>query len=343
MRSRWGKLEQMVDEEKLDAYLLMDSFDIFYFSGIWMEGALLFTPHKKFVFVSPMYQEETQKGEKDWELIICKETLETELGDLSGKVNVKRCGFDSNHLSLAFYNKIEERFSAQLVPSNGITEKLRAIKDQAEINCIRKATTITIGALDYLKTLLCDGITEKEIAREGINYILKEADGISFYPIVLFGTRTSLPHGYPTNRALQENQLVLIDIGAKVGGYCADITRTFMWGEIPEKWKNIYSLVENLKRMAIQQIKPGGQSSAIDRIIREETAKAGYQEEFLHGTGHGVGLEVHEPPVLNRSSNTILEEGMVVTVEPGLYFAREGGVRIEDMVLITNEGDQILS
>ena len=343
MKSRWKKLEQKLSQRNLEAFILINNLDIFYFSGFWIEGVVLFTPQKKFLITSPMYREVIEKSKNEWEIIICKDTLENELGRLSHKLNIKRCGFESNRFSFALCKKIEEKFQPQLVPCEGIVEKIRSIKDEKEINCIKEAGKITVSTFDYLKKLLSNKVTEKEIVRKTINYILNRADGLSFYPIVLFGPRTSLPHGHSTNQKLKDNQLVLIDIGAKIKGYCADMTRTFFWGEVPKKWEKIYNLVETLKEMAIQHIKPGIKSSKIDKIIREEAKKEGYSENFLHGTGHGVGLEVHEQPFLNNISNTVLEEGMVITVEPGLYFAEEGGIRIEDMVLVTNQGGQVLS
>ncbi|MBE0477530.1 aminopeptidase P family protein [Candidatus Aerophobetes bacterium] len=339
---RWKKLEQKLKEKDLDAFLVTGKMDIFYFSGLCSGGTVLFTSKKKFFFLPPMYAEEITKDESGWEVLVYENSLESELENVSRKINVKRCGFDSNQLSFALYKKIKEKFKAELVPCDGMAEKIRAIKDGKELNLIRKARQITIDAFYHLKKILHNGMSEKEVANEAINYILREADDVSFYPIVLFGKRTSRPHGKATEQKLRDNELVLIDMGAKIGGYCADITRTFMWGKVQEKWEKIYNFVHTLQQLAIQHIKPGVKASKIDELIREETAKAGYQKKLLHGAGHGIGLEVHEQPILKRNFDTVLEEGMVVCVEPGIYFAGEGGVRIEDMVLVTNQGGHIL-
>ncbi len=342
MVSRWEKLEKKLKEKNLDAFILTRSVDIFYFSGLWIEGVALLTSEKKFIVTSPMYEEQIKGEEDEWEVIVCEDSLEEKLGELGSSLDIRRCGFQANHLSFARYKKIKEKFKPQLIPCNATVEKIRSIKDEEEINLIRKAGEITLQAFEYLKKALHTGITEKEATRELVSYILKEADGVSFDPIVLFGERTSLPHGHPTERKLKENELILVDAGAKVKGYCADITRTFAWGKIPKKWKKIYNLAYNIEKRAIKHIKPKIKASTIDKIIREKLAEAGYEKKFLHGTGHGVGLEVHEEPFLNRNSNAILEEGMVVTIEPGIYFAGEGGVRVENMVLVTNKGGKIL-
>jgi len=340
MESRWKKLEERLEEENLDAFLLTKRASIFYFSGKWMKGAVLFTREKKFVITRPMYQEEVAGNE--WEVLIYENGLEEKLGKLSEQVKVKRCGFEADHLSFDQYKKIKEKFQGELIPYSGMIEKIRSIKEVSEIDCIKKACAITLRTLDYLKGILRVGITEKEVVGEAINYILKEAEGFSFFPIVLFGERTSLPHGYPGSRRLKKNELVLIDIGAKIGGYCADLTRTFIWGEEDREWKEVHDFVQNIQKKAIQYMRPGERCSQIDEKIREEVEKAGYREGILHGTGHGVGLEVHEYPSLSRSSDDVLEEGMIVTVEPGVYFPGKGGVRLEDMVLVTTQGGQVL-
>jgi len=342
MESRWKKLEKKLKKRGLDAFLLTGSFNIFYLSGIWVQGAVLFTSGKKFFVIPPMYEEEVKKGKNGWEVVTYKNTLEEGLESLNKRIDIKKCGFESNHISFVLYNKIKGKFKPQLIPCNSLIEKLRAVKEKEETELIRKARQITISAFNYLKETLYTGITEKEVAKKAITYLTKEADGVSFDPIVLFGERTSLPHGRPSERKLKKNELVLIDIGAKVKDYCADITRTFVWGKSSKRWEKIYNFVKNIKQLAIQHMKPGVKASEIDEIVREEVTRAGYEKYLLHGTGHGVGLEVHEQPVLNRTSNIILEEGMIATVEPGVYFPGEGGIRIEDMVLVTTQGGRIL-
>lgn len=341
MQPRWEKLKEKMKEENLDAFLLTNNVNIFYFFGRWIKGTVLFTPKKKFLITRPMYQEQAQG--KEWEVLTYEEKLEEKLGELSKKVKVKRCGFETDHLSFSQYKKIEENFSGELVPSGRIIEKIRAIKEKTEIEFIKKACEITLKTLNYIKRdILREGIPEKEVVGEALNYIFKEAEGFSFFPIVLFGERTSLPHGCPGSRKLKKGELVLIDIGAKMNGYCADLTRTFIWGKENGEWKRIQNFVQNVQKEAIQSIKPGVECSHIDEKMREKFEKAGYKGNLLHGTGHGVGLDIHEYPSLTYNSDDVLEEGMVVTVEPGVYFPGKGGVRLEEMVLVTNQGGKVL-
>lgn len=342
MDYRWEKLKRKLEEKNLDAFLITSRVDIFYFSGVWVEGAALFTPHRKFILTSPMYREETEKIKNRWEIAIYKNTLENTLKKIAELIKIKRCGFEQNSLTFAGYKRIKENFSSELVPCDFVG-KIRSVKEKEEIEFIKKAAKITLSAFDYLRGILHTGIREKDVARECINYILKEADDLAFDPIVLFGERTSLPHGAPTERKLKKGDLVTIDIGARVKGYCADITRTFVWGSPPSKtWEERLKLLESVKRKAIERIKPGVKSSEIHKIVKEELTRKGYAENFLHGTGHGVGLEVHEEPFIKQKSNTSLKDGMVITVEPGIYFSGEGGARLEDTILVTSKGGKIL-
>ncbi len=342
MESRWEKLKTQLKKEKIDAFLITDSTNIFYFFGIWIEGAAFFAGERKFVLTKPMYQEEVEKNFFNWEPIICKNSIEEKLGELSERIGPLKCGFEANFLSFNQYKKIKERFKGELIPCCGLVEKIRSVKEEKEIDCIKKACQVTKSALEYLRGILYSGITEKMVLRKAVSYILKEADDVSFPPIVLFGERTSLPHGKPSLRKLKKGELVLIDIGAKVGNYCADMTRTFVWDGVSERWQRVIEFVKNLQRLAIENIKPGVECAQVEKKIRERSKEAGYEENVLHSLGHGVGLEIHEEPFFSSKSNTPLQEGMVVTVEPGIYFPGEGGVRIEDTILVTSQGGKIL-
>ncbi len=339
MNLRWEKLRRKMEEENLDAFLITKEADIFYFSGIWTKGCVLFTNDDRFIITTPMYREESLRG--DWEVIIREDTMEDILGKLSQKVKIRRCGFEASNLPFDQYQKISVKFKGQLIPQTSFTQKIRAKKEDSEIEFLTKACKLTLQALDYIKEILQPGISEKQVVGEAIKYLLKEADGFSFFPIVLFGERTSLPHGSCSSRSLKKGDLVLVDIGAKFNGYCADLTRTFIWGE-NTKWEEIKALVQEIQQKAIQSITPGEKCSQIDGRVREKFEKAGFKDNLLHGTGHGVGLEIHEYPSLTRNSDDVLEEKMIITVEPGVYFPGKGGIRLEEMVLITNEGGKVL-
>lgn len=342
MQSRWKKLEQKLNEKSLDAFLLTSSADIFYFSGLSLHGATMVTAKNRFFFIPPMYQEVALKAKNTGEVLICQNDFTDAFANVSRKLNIKRCGFDPNYISFSLYQKIKEKLTAEFVPGGDIIQTIRVIKEAAEINLIRKAGKITIDAFDYLRKVLCNQISEREVVKKSINYILKEANAVSFSPIVLFGERTSLPHGTHSERKLSEDDLVLIDLGAQIEGYCADMTRTFMLGKAQQEWEEVYNFVKMLQDLAIQNIRPGIKASEIDALIREKAIEANYEKNMLHSAGHGIGIEVHEQPILKLNTDTILEQGMVVCIEPGIYFAGKGGIRIEDMVLVTNQGGEIL-
>lgn len=342
MISRQEKLNRKLKEKEIDAFLLTNSLNIFYLYQVWIEGAVLVTPERNFFISSPIYKEEVMKKEREGEIIVYEDTLEKELEKLTGKLRLKKYGIEANHLSLSKYNKIKGKIKGEVIPCEGIVEEIRSIKEKGEIDKIRKAGEVTVAAFNYLKEFFHPGITEKELAREAVNYFLEKAEDVSFPPIILFGERTSLPHARPTHRKLRKNELVLVDIGAKLEDYCADLTRTFLWGEVSEKWKRIYRLVKQVQEVAIESVRPGVKCCKIDEKVREKISAAGYGSGILHGTGHGVGLEVHERPVVRYTSDETLEEGMIVTIEPGIYLPGEGGIRIEDMVLVTSQGGKIL-
>lgn len=342
MNARWERLNTELKEKDLDGILLTNSVNIFYLFGVWIQGAALFTNERKFIITSPMYREEVTGKVEGVNLVFCQSKLDEKTAQVIRKTKIDRCGFESSCLSFDRYRRIKDKFDGEFIPCPGLPGKIRQVKEEKEIRYIRKASQITRSALEYLKVTLHSGITERILAREIIYYILKEADDVGFPPIVLFGDRTSLPHGRSGEKELKDNELVLVDVGAQVNGYCADFTRTFFWGEISRKWKRVYNFVDDLKRTAINYVRPGMKCSQVDEKIREEVVEAGYEEAYLHNLGHGVGLEVHEEPYFRRGSDTVLEEGMVVTVEPGLYFPGEGGVRMEDTVLVTSQGGCIL-
>ncbi len=336
--NRLNKLLVKIGEENLNAFLVTEPYNIFYLIDCWIQGALFLTPSKKFLITSPLYGEEVKSKEKEWEIAIYPHTFEEALKALKRKTKSKRCGFESSHLSYHQYQKLKDNWEGELVAYPRLIEKIRAVKDKGEINLIKDAWRVTKSAIDFIKGELRVGVTEKQIFNKAINYIGEKSDGISFPPIVLFGGRTSFPHGGPTARELKKNELVLLDLGAKVKSYCADLTTTFFFGNVPDRWFKIKKLVSDAQKEGIGRIKPGIKCSQINESVKKVIEGGGYPGAFLHGTGHGVGLQVHEEPFLTSNSEAILKEGMVITIEPGIYLPKKGGVRLEEMFLVTKEG-----
>lgn len=257
---------------------------------------------------------------------------------------VGRLGFESDRMTVASHADLAAALPrTELVPLRGLVEGLRAIKDPSEVALIRRALAIA-GSVLLGSTRRLIGRSETAVASR-LQAEIRRAGGEeeSFPTIVASGPRAALPHGLPSRRVIGGGDLVIIDFGVRLGGYCSDTTRTYS----PVKWekrsKEIYRVVLEAQRAALALVGPGVKARDVDAAAREVIERAGHGKHFGHGTGHGVGLEVHEQPVLSPRSGDILVPGMVVTVEPGIYVENFGGVRIEDMVLVTETGREILS
>lgn len=233
----------------------------------------------------------------------------------------------------------------ELVPAPPIIERLRARKDAAEIATIERATAIALAAFDDVRATLQPGVTEVEVAH-AVEAAMRRrgARGHAFEPIVAFGERGAMPHAKLSDRPLREGEPVIIDWGAEVDGYCSDLTRSFVLGPEPERFRELYEIVAEAQRTAIARVEAGMSGADAHALAAEVIAAAGYGEQFTHGLGHGVGLDVHDyPPYLGPSSEDILEEGMVFTIEPGIYVPGWGGVRIEDIVVLEGGRARCLS
>ena len=223
-----------------------------------------------------------------------------------------------------------------LVETEHIIEKQRMIKDEEEISNIRKACEITDNCFSYILKYIKPGMTEKQIADEIEKYYKQNAEGTSFETIVASGENSSKPHAVPTDRKIQDIDIITIDMGCKVNGYCSDMTRTFFVGEVPEYVKPIYDLVLKNQEQTTEEFKDGASTRQLTKMVENDFKLNGY--DLVHALGHGVGMEIHETPFINYRSDTLLKENMVVTNEPGIYIPGKFGVRIEDTVQITKFG-----
>ncbi len=339
---RLSRLQQKLKENNLFAFLNGEPHNVEYLTGNQVEGKMLFMGKEKFFITTPLFAEEAKLTLEDWQVVIQRDSFPAALSRICKKFPGREIGFEASHLSYEEYGKLSKIEEVGFVPCGQLVEALREVKDDKELSSIEEAHTLTEAAFDHAEELLESGITEKELAVEMVYFLRKFADSEAFPPIVLFGERTSLPHGRPTERRLRENELVLLDLGAKIGGYCADITKTIFFGEVEQRWYQIRDLISRVQKEALDKTNPGVPCSQIDRLVRKRLKEAGYLRAFLHNTGHGVGLEVHEQPVIGPKSKKILKRGMVITLEPGIYLPGEGGMRRELMVLVTNGGGKIL-
>lgn len=223
-----------------------------------------------------------------------------------------------------------------LVETEHIIEKQRMIKDQEEISSLEKACEITDNCFQYILTYIKPGMTERQIADEIEEYYKKRTEGLSFETIVASGENTSKPHAVPTDRKIQENDIITIDMGCKVNGYCSDMTRTFFVGDVPQEVKKVYDLVLKNQKQTMEELKDGANVRLITKMVENDFKLNDY--DLIHALGHGVGLEIHEPPFISSKNDALLKENMVITNEPGIYIPGKFGVRIEDTVQITKFG-----
>jgi Xaa-Pro aminopeptidase len=260
-------------------------------------------------------------------------------------LGVRNGAFDPAVATVAEIHDLEKHFAGTLVPEENLVKQLRIKKDQTEISAIRAASRLAEGVLADIVETLREGVLEREVAAQ-IEYEFKRrgASGASFDTIALFGTRSSLPHGMPGDRALRDGDIVLLDFGCRRAGYCSDLTRTYVFGTMPGGWfEDVYQLVREAQQHALEAVRPGMSTRAVDAVAREIITQGGHGNHFGHGLGHGVGIEIHEAPRLSPHTDAVLEEGMVVTVEPGIYVPGTGGVRIEDLVVVTKDGCDVLT
>jgi Xaa-Pro aminopeptidase len=260
------------------------------------------------------------------------------------RARVSRLGFESERMTVAVHGELATALPrVELVPLRSTVEDLRAVKDADEVALIRRALAIADRVL-FVGSPRLTGARERAIAARFQAAIREEGgDEESFPTIVASGPRSALPHGLPTGRTIRRGDLVVIDYGVRYKGYCCDLTRSFSPGKWDKKAKKIHQIVLDAQAAALDAIQAGVKASAVDAAARTLIERAGYGKCFGHGTGHGVGLEVHEKPTISPRSGDVLQAGMVVTVEPGIYVENFGGVRIEDMVLVTEKGKEVLS
>ena len=260
------------------------------------------------------------------------------------KLEVGKLVVEASSMTLSMFDQLEKAKLGELVRGKAEVESLRAVKDNEEIALIRRAVQIAERAFVSLRAQLRPDMTELEFAHE-LEHTMRKlgAEGCAFDPIVAVGPRAALPHAEPGTTPLSANPFVLIDWGATVQGYRSDLTRVLTTSRIPAKISRAYEAVLTAQHAAISALRPGVTGSEVDAIVRETLASYGMEKRFNHGLGHGIGLDIHEAPRMGKNFPTPLEAGMVVTVEPGVYYPGLGGIRIEDDVLITESGAEILS
>lgn len=347
---RLRKLRTSIAEKGLDALLLSQPENLRYLSGFTGSSGWLLISGQNAILATDFRYVEQAKGESpDFEIIRTKGELRDWLPGLVSDLGWHKLGFEANFISYEGYHKLSEaiktkQVNLELVTTSGIVEQLRSIKEPEELRFITKAVELADAAFEQAKVIIRPGITEKETAWE-IEKILRQegSEGIPFEIIVASGQNSALPHARPTEKTICSGEPVLIDMGARINGYCSDLSRTLFLGKADKTFQEIYNIVLKAQTTAMDGIESGMGASQADRLARSVVEQAGYGDAFGHGLGHGVGLAVHEFPMLGPSSSDSLADGMVFTIEPGIYLAGQGGVRIEDMVVLKNGKAKVLT
>lgn len=347
---RLARLRQSLVEKNIDGIFISQSENRYYLSGFdGSSGYLLITPRDTILATDFRYLEDAKGQAPDYQIFRITNNIADWLPRLLAELNLSRLGFEAGHITFTLYrqlsdilNKAQSRL--KLIPLDGLVESLRATKEPEEIELISQAAEITDRAFQHIKDVVRIGMTEKEVAWE-IEKLLREngSQSLPFDIIVASGPNSALPHAKPSQRPINSAEPVVIDMGARVGGYASDLTRTICLGAPDDTFKKIYDTVLGAQLTAIAIIKEGMSGQEADSLARTVIEEAGYGDAFGHGLGHGVGLVVHEQPRLGPNSTELLTSGMVFSIEPGIYLGNWGGVRIEDLVTIENGKIRVLS
>jgi Xaa-Pro aminopeptidase len=353
---RVERLREKFDGQDLDALLVSQQESRYYLSGYTghdlpprdSAGYLLVTREAAYLLTDSRTSEQAGNECPDYSVLEynMKTRFTKHLAKLAREAGLRRIGFEAYHLPFSVHRQVAEqlRGNAELIPTNDLIDQLRIVKDEDELAKLRKSQEVLDAAFDHVSRALEPGMTERQVARMIEDYFREHADGPSFDSIVASGTNASMPHAVVSDRELQRGEPITIDIGALYRGYCTDMTRTVCLGPAPDKLKEIYGIVLEAQEAVERALMPGMTGKQADAIAREIIEQAGYGENFGHGTGHGIGLEVHEAPSLSPArGDDVLQPGMVFSVEPGIYLPGWGGVRIEDLVVMTEDGAEVLS
>ncbi|HVL64772.1 MAG TPA: Xaa-Pro peptidase family protein [Actinomycetota bacterium] len=328
-----------------DALLVTNLTNVRYLTGFSGTNGQVLVGEKPVFLSDPRYEARAKDLVRGAEIEIYANRITDVLGDALKRRGVRRLAIEAETMTLAERDDLASRLEGvELVPVKGAIEKLRRQKDPDEIRLLRDAVALGDRAFTAILEMLTPGRTEREIALELEVFMRRNgADEVSFDPIVGSGSLSAHIHHTPGDRVFDKGDLVLLDFGSRIDGYCSDMTRTVVLGPASDEQQQIYALVLEAQRAGIEAVRAGHLCPDVDAAARRVIAEAGYGDNFPHGLGHGVGIDIHEAPRLHRTSEETLLVGDVVTVEPGIYLPGRGGIRIEDCVLVTEDGPEVLT
>ena len=357
-RNRLAALRDLLTDQSLDALLISSPDNRRYLSGFTAtddlltesSGSLLITKETALLFTDFRYLEWARAEVKEFEVLLYQAGLGTLLAEQLGVHQVKRLGFETFFLAFGQYQRLtkaasDANLSVEWVPTEGLADGLREVKTAEELATVRQALALTEQVFSEVAGSLRPGLSEGQVAWEIECRIREAGANLAFSPIVAAGANGARPHHHPGDYLIKEQEPIIIDMGAKIGGYCADFTRTVFLGEPTARFKEIYTIVRRAQAQAETGLKAGMESLAGDALARAVIVQAGYGEAFGHSLGHGVGLAVHEAPSLSpvKERSTVLKAGSIITVEPGIYLPEWGGVRLEDLIHLGTDGVEVLN
>ena len=344
-QERISHIKGILKDGNVDGILITNLENVHYLSGFTgSDAALVMTETKGFFLTDSRYTTQAREEVSGFEVIEYKKKIEG-LSNLINDLRLREIGFEAQDVTYGAHRELADKVSGgEFIPINERVRNIRAVKDDEEIGRIKRAIDIASKSLRENVWRVTPGNQEREIALE-LEFSMRRngADNIAFDTIVASGDRAALPHGKPSEKRIHKGEFVIIDFGARYRGYYSDETCTFFCGKPNRRQKEVYQIVKDAHDKAISSIRPGMKAMELDAVARGWIKDAGYGDYFGHGTGHGVGLAVHENPVIGPESKDVVEEGMVFTIEPGVYIPGWGGVRIEDMVLVMGNGCEVLT
>jgi len=329
----------------LDAMLISQPESRRYLSGFTGQdtppldsaGYLLITASKALLLTDGRTVEQAEKEAAEYQVVRIDTRLPDTLAQILPGMGLSRIAFEGNHLTIRLYEEVKAVVEPNtlLVPTYDLVDTMRAVKEPGELEALRDAVALADAAFAHLLGIAKPGVTERELAWEIEAFLRTDgSEGVAFNPIVASGPNASMPHHVPGDRPIQAGEPIILDWGARVKGYCSDITRTVVIGEADEQFKRLYSVVLEAQTRAEQRIRAGMTGAKAYSLAQKVMAAAGLGEELAHSLGHGVGLAIHEKPYLRKTSEEVLEDGMVFSIEPGVYLPGWGGIRIEDLVTL---------
>ncbi|MCH5463290.1 aminopeptidase P family protein [Lactobacillus sp. LC28-10] len=342
MINRLKQLQAQFKELRIDAFLVTNTVNKAYLTGFDGDGVVLVTANQTYVITDSRYETALAAIPHDFDVIITRYYLEAAAQQVK-KRQITVLGFEDS-IPFHDYDRIDELMSSDIVPMTNLIEQMREVKSEDELQILGHACKMTIKGFNTLLPLIKPGVYERHLANQ-LDAIMRDlgAERASFDTIVASGKRAALPHGAATSKAIQKGEMITIDFGYEFDGYTSDLTRTVALGDPGEKLKAVYRVVQQAQQVIINAVKPGVSGHQLDQVGREFITSAGYGKYFNHGTGHGIGLDIHEGPALSMRSNDHMMTNNVITVEPGIYLPDLGGIRIEDDILVTEAGHRILT